>query len=42
MENHTLIFDGKLKEIDENFVINNIKNSDSVFICGILDTKKQD
>ena len=42
MENHTLIFDGKLKEINEDFAINNIRNSDSVFIYGILNTKKQD
>ena len=40
MENHTLIFDGKLKEIDEDFAINNIRNSDSVFIYGILNSKK--
>ena len=40
MENHTLIFDGKLKEINEDFATNNIRNSDSVFIYGILNTKK--
>ena len=40
MKNHTFIFDGKLKEINEDFVINNIRNSDSVFIYGILNTKK--
>ena len=40
MENHTLTFDGKLKEINEDFAINNIRNSDSVFIYGILNTKK--
>ena len=40
MENHTLTFDGKLKEINEDFSINNIRNSDSVFIYGILNTKK--
>ena len=40
MENHTLIFDGKLKEINEDFTIDNIRNSDSVFIYGILNTKK--
>ena len=40
LENHTLTFDGKLKEINEDFVINNIRNSDSVFIYGILTTKK--
>ena len=41
MENHTLTFDGKLKEINENFGINNIRNSDSVYIYGILNTKKE-
>ena len=40
MENHTLIFDGKLKEINEDFAINNIRNSDSVFIYGILNVNK--
>ena len=40
MENHTVIFDGKLKEINEDFAINNIRNSDSVFIYGILNSKK--
>ena len=40
MENHTLTFDGKLKEINEDFAINDIRNSDSVFIYGILNTKK--
>ena len=40
MENHTLIFDGKLKEINEDFAINNISNSDSVLIYEILNTKK--
>ena len=41
MENHTLTFDGKLKEINEDFAINNIRNSDSVFIYGILDVNKE-
>ena len=40
MENHTLTFGGKLKEINEDFAINNIRDSDSVFIYGILNTKK--
>ena len=40
MENHTLIFDGKLKEVNEDFAINNIRNSDSAYIYGILNTKK--
>ena len=41
MENHTLIFDGKLKEVNEDFAINNIRNSDSVFIYGILNVNKE-
>ena len=40
MENHTLTFDGKLKKINEDFAINNIRNSNSVFIYGILDVNK--
>ena len=40
MENHTLTFDGKLKEINEDFATNNIRNSDSVFIYGILNVNK--
>ena len=40
MENHTLTFDGKLKEINEDFAINNTRNSDSVFIYGILNVNK--
>ena len=39
MENHTLKFDGKLRKINENFTINNIRNSDRVYIYGITDTK---
>ena len=41
MENHTLTFDGKLKEINEDFGINNLRNSDSVFIYGILNVNKE-
>ena len=40
MENHTLTFDGKLKEVNEDFAINNLRNSDSVFIYGILNVNK--
>ena len=40
MENHTIIFDGKLKEINEDFAIYNIRNSDSVFIMGNLNNKQ--
>ena len=32
MENHTLIFDEKLKEINEDFDINNIRNSECFYI----------
>ena len=41
MENHTLTFDGKLKEVNEDFTTNNIRNSDSVFIYGILNVDKE-
>ena len=41
MENHTVTFDGKLKEVNEDFAINNIRNSDSVFIYGILNVNKK-
>ena len=40
VENQTVIFDGKLKEINKDFAINNIRNSDSVFIYGILNSKQ--
>ena len=40
MENHTLTFDGNLKEINEDFAINNIRNADSVYIYGILNSKQ--
>ena len=40
MENHTLIFDGKLKEINEDFAINNFRNSDSIFIKENLNSKQ--
>ena len=41
IENHTVTFDGKLKEVNEDFAINNIRNSDSVFIYGILNVNKK-
>ena len=41
MENHTVTFDGKLKEFNEDFAINNTRNSDSVFIYGILNVNKE-
>ena len=41
LENHTRIFDEKLSKIKENFYINNIRNCDSVYIYGILDSNKE-
>ena len=41
LENHTRIFDDKITTINENFYINNIRNADSVYIYGILDTNKE-
>ena len=40
LENHTQIFDDKLTTINENFYINNVRNADSVYIYGILDSNK--
>ena len=41
LENHTQIFDEKLTTINENFYINNVRNADSVYIYGILDSNKE-
>ena len=41
LENHTRIFDEKLSTVNENFYINNVRNADSVYIYGILDTNKE-
>ena len=41
LENHTRIFDDKITTINENFYINNVRNADSVYIYGILDTNKE-
>ena len=41
LENHTRIFDEKLTTINENFYINNVRNADSVYIYGILDSNKE-
>ena len=40
-ENHTRIFDEKLSTVNENFYINNVRNADSVYIYGILDSNKE-
>ena len=41
LENHTRIFDEKLFTVSENFYINNVRNADSVYIYGILDSNKK-
>ena len=41
LENHTRIFDEKMTTINENFYINNVRNADSVYIYGILDSNKE-
>ena len=41
LENHTRIFDEKKSTINENFYIDNVRNADSVYIYGVLDTNKE-
>ena len=41
MENHVKIYDEKTNGIDENFHINNVSKSDSVFIYGIDGNRKK-
>ena len=41
LENHSRIFDEKLSTVNENFYINNVRNADSVYIYGILDSNKE-
>ena len=41
LENHIRIFDEKLSEIGENFDINNVRNSDSLYSCAILYSNKE-
>ena len=40
LENQTRIFDKKLSTVNENFYINNVRNADSVYIYGILDSNQ--
>ena len=42
LENHSRIFDEKLSAVNENFYINKIRNADSVYIYGILDSNKEE
>ena len=41
MENHVKIFNVKMNGVNENFQINLISNSDSVFIYGIDKNRKE-
>ena len=41
LEFHTRVFNDKMSEINENFYVNNVRNCDSVYTYGILDTNKQ-
>ena len=41
LENHTRIFNGQMSKIKENFYINNVRNADSIYIYGILDSNKE-
>ena len=41
LECHTIIFNDKMSEINENFYVNNVQNCDSVYMYGILNTKKE-
>ena len=41
LECHTIIFNDKMSEINENFHVNNVQNCDSVYMYGILNTNKE-
>ena len=41
LECHTIIFNNKMSEINENFYVNNVQNCDSVYMYGILNTNKE-
>ena len=41
LENHVKIFNGKFNINRQDFYVNNIRNSDSIFIYGILDANKK-
>ena len=41
LESHTRVFNDKMSEINENFYDNNVRNCDSVYIYGILNTNKE-
>ena len=41
LECHTRVFNDKMREINENFYVNNVRNCDSVYMYGILDSNKE-
>ena len=41
LEIRTKIFKDKMKEINQDFYVNNVRNCDSVYIYGILDANKE-
>ena len=41
LENHVRVFNEKLSTVNENFYVNNVRNADSVYIYGILDSNKE-
>ena len=40
LENHSRIFDDKMSEINENFYIGNLRNCDSIYMYGILNSNQ--
>ena len=41
LENNTRMFDEKISTVNEKFYINNVRNADSIYIYGILDSNKE-
>ena len=41
LENHVKIFSDKMSEINENFYINNVRNAESIYMYGILNSNKK-
>ena len=41
LECHTRIFNDKMREVNENFYVNNVQNCDSIYMYGILNTNKE-
>ena len=41
LECHTRVFNDKMSKINEDFYVNNVRNCDSVYMYGILNTNKE-